>query len=74
MSFTGEYHRHPTLISFLNHFLVPDASTRLHDVLDAVLVGGFDGIGERKEGIGDENEFFKIRFFLLRPWGRQKVE
>ena len=48
---TGECHRHSVFVAHIDHVVVTDRSTRLRDILYAALVGTFDIVAEREEGV-----------------------
>ena len=51
VSHSCENHRNIVLVRRVNRILIMDRPTRLNDRGDTGLVGGFNTIGEREEGI-----------------------
>ena len=71
---TGECHRHSVLIADFDHVVVTDRSTRLCDILYAALVGTFDIVTEREEGVRAEGHILHLvepcAFFLFCEYRR----
>ena len=64
MPSSGENHGNPKFVAGINHFLVADAATRLHNEFYAVFVGSFNAVAKREKGIGNKYRFFKSGFFF----------
>ena len=64
---TGECHRHSVFVAHIDHVVVTDRSARLRDILYAALVGTFDIVAEREEGVTAQHhsahlgEEFRVR-------------
>ena len=71
---TGECHRHSVFIAHIDHIVVTDRSTRLCDILYAALVGTFDIVTEREEGVRAEGHILHLvepcAFFLFCEYRR----
>ena len=57
---TGECHRHSVFVAHIDHVVVTDISTRLCDILYAALVGTFDIVAEREEGVRSESHILHL--------------
>ncbi len=49
MPSSGENHGNPKFVAGINHFLVADAATRLHNEFYAVFVGSFNAVAKREK-------------------------
>ena len=57
---TGECHRHSVFVAHIDHVVVTDRSARLRDILYAALVGAFDIVAEREEGVRAESHILHL--------------
>ena len=71
---TGECHCHSVFVAHIDHVVVTDRATRLCDILHAALVGTFDIVAEREEGVRAESHILHLvepcTFFLFCEYRR----